>query len=148
MGLVRIESFLAAQKCAWIRRCFHKINNPWRMEFLRCANYSLSTVRIDFFYKDLHPLQWNIANAVSKFQIEYWKRDKNYLEAPVFNNEFFLCEKPRPRAPPPGCIKWTALRREIRNDFTVKILSLKMKDIIVDGLVLDYDNFVCGTASL
>ena len=30
LGLINLESFLAAQKCSWIRRCFLKINDPWR----------------------------------------------------------------------------------------------------------------------
>jgi hypothetical protein len=29
LGLINLESFLAAQKCSWIRRCFFKINDPW-----------------------------------------------------------------------------------------------------------------------
>jgi hypothetical protein len=29
LGMVNIESFLAAQKCTWIRRCFSKINDVW-----------------------------------------------------------------------------------------------------------------------
>jgi hypothetical protein len=141
LGLINIESFLAAQKCAWIRRCFSKINDAWRWEFLKLANFSLSTVRLEFFNKNRNPMLWNIANAVCLFQNEYWKRDENYLEAPIFNNKMFLCEPPRPRAAVPDCMKWTRIRRETRNDFAYRILELKIKDIIVDGIVIDYNMF-------
>jgi hypothetical protein len=88
LGLINLESFLAAQKCSWIRRCFLVINDPWRWDFLRLCNYSLSTVRIENFSRDENPMLWTIANAVSVFQKKYWLRDENYLEAPFFNNDF------------------------------------------------------------
>ncbi len=141
IGLINIESFLAAQKCAWIRRCFSNINDAWRWDFLRMSNFSLSTVRLEFFNKNQNPVLWNIANAVCRFQTEYWKRDENYLEAPIFNNDMFLCEQPRPRAALPGCMKWTTIRRDIRNDYAYKILELKIKDVLVDSVLLDYNAF-------
>jgi hypothetical protein len=89
LGLINIENFLAAQKCAWVKRCFNKINDAWRWDFLRSTNYSLNSVRLRDFNERNNPLLYGIASAVCKFQVEYWKRDENYLEAPVFNNDFF-----------------------------------------------------------
>jgi hypothetical protein len=145
LGMVNIESFLAAQKCAWLRRCFVKINDVWRWDFLRASNYSLSTVRLESFDKNSNPVLWNIAKAVCRFQTAYWRKNENYLEAYVFNNDFFLCEKPRPRAAVPGSIKWTYLRRDTRNEFVTKILSLKMKDLIVDGNIVDHNRLCAET---
>jgi hypothetical protein len=145
LGMINIESFLAAQKCAWLRRCFVKINNAWRWDFLCLSNYSLSTVRLESFDRNTNPILWNIAKAACTFQRAYWKKNENFLEAHVFNNDFFLCEKPRPRAATPGPIKWTYLRRETRNEYLKEIMSLKMKNIIVDGNILDYDRFCAGT---
>jgi hypothetical protein len=88
---------------------------------------------------------WNIANAVCKFQIEYWKKNENYLEAPVFNNDFFLCEKPRPRAAVPGSLKWTYIRRNVREEYLNEIMSLKMKSIIVDGNIVEFNRFCAST---
>ncbi len=122
LGMVNIESFLAAQKCAWIRRCFNKINDVWRWDFLRLTNYSLSTVRLESFDKNPNQMLWNIGNAVCKFQLE----NENFLEAPVFNNDFFLCEKPRPRAAVPGCLKWTYIRGDIRVAYLNEIMAIKM----------------------
>ena len=56
LGMINIESFLAAQKCAWICRCVSKINDVWRWEFLRSVNYSISTVRLECFDKNLNPM--------------------------------------------------------------------------------------------
>ncbi|MFN9978378.1 MAG: hypothetical protein ACK53Y_00615, partial [bacterium] len=85
------------------------------------------------------------ATAACTFQRAYWKKNENDLEAHVFNNDFFLCERPRPRAATPGPIKWTYLRRETREEYLKEIMSLKMKNIIVDGNILDYDRFCAGT---
>jgi hypothetical protein len=74
LGMVNIESFLAAQKCAWLRHCFIKINDVWRWDLLHTSNYSLSTVRLESFYKNTNPMLWNIAKAVCKFQLAYWKK--------------------------------------------------------------------------
>jgi hypothetical protein len=68
LGLINLENFLAAQKCSWIRRCFRSINDPWRWDFLRLCNYSLSTVRLENFSKNDNPMLWTIANAVSSFK--------------------------------------------------------------------------------
>jgi hypothetical protein len=147
LGLLNIENFLAAQKCAWIRRCFFKINDAWRWEFLRNTKYSLSTVRIQFFSERENPMLYNIAKAVCKFQVEYWKRDENYLEAPIFNNDFFLSERPRPRAAAPGCVGLNLIRRDIRNDHFIALMSLKMKSLIVDGVIVDY-NVLCRNTGI
>ncbi len=112
---------------------------------MRSSNYSLSTVRLESFDRNTNPILWNIAKAECTFQHAYWRKNENYLEAHVFNNDFFLCERPRPRAATPGPIKWTYLRRETRNEYLKEIMSLKMKNIIVDGNMLEYNRFCADT---
>ncbi len=99
------------------------------------------------FSREDNPLLWSIANAVCQFQKEYWKKNENFLQAPIFDNDFFLCEKPRPRAALPGCIKLTRIRREIRNDHFISLRMLKMKNIIEDGMILDFNTF-CGRTGI
>ncbi len=125
--MVKLEPFLVAQKCAWVWRCHQKINDPWRWEFLRICGFSLKTVRVESFDKVTNPILWTIANAFAKFQEQYWKRNENYLEAPVFNNNMFLCEKPRPRVPVPGRINTRIIRRETRDAYSPELLQIKMK---------------------
>jgi hypothetical protein len=67
------------------------------------------------------------------------------LEAPIFNNDFFLCEKPRPRAAVPGSLKWSYIRRNVREEYLNEIMSLKMKSIIVDGNIVEYNRFCAST---
>jgi hypothetical protein len=74
LGMIKLEPFLVAQKCAWVRRCYQKINDPWRWEFLRICGFSLKSVRVEFFDKRTNPVLWTIANAFSKFQEQYWKK--------------------------------------------------------------------------
>jgi hypothetical protein len=56
LGMKKLEPFLIAQKCAWIKRCFIKINDPWRWEFLRICAFSLNMVRLDYFDKARNPM--------------------------------------------------------------------------------------------
>jgi len=74
-------------------------------------------------------------------------KNENYLEAPVFNNLFFLREKPRPRAPDPGVVSLNMVRRDTRDRFRQELLSLKMKVLIQDGAIVEY-NEVCRTTGI
>jgi hypothetical protein len=74
-------------------------------------------VRVANFEKTKNPMLWGIANAFSKFQECYWRKNENFLEAPIFDNNFFFVEKPRPRAPVPGCISTRIIRRGTRDEF-------------------------------
>jgi hypothetical protein len=143
--MIKLEPFLVAQKCAWIRRCFIKINDPWRWEFLRICGFSLNMVRVANFEKTKNPMLWGIANAFSKFQECYWRKNENFLEAPIFDNNFFFVEKPRPRAPVPGCISTRIIRRGTRDEFCIELLSIKMKSLLVDGQIVDFNRFVHST---
>jgi hypothetical protein len=70
---------------------------------------------------------WTIANALCSFQKKYWVREENYLEAPLFKNDFVLCERPRPCGGRTGPGEILRLRRETRNAFSTELLSLKIK---------------------
>jgi hypothetical protein len=102
LGLIKLENFLHAQKCAWIRRCVHKINDTWRWEILERTNYCLDSFRMENFDKAQNLVLWNIADSVCKFQTKYWSRNENYRTAPIFDNVFFFKEEPRRRGPDPG----------------------------------------------
>jgi hypothetical protein len=145
LGMIKLEPFLVAQKCAWIKRCFIKINDPWRWEFLRICGFSLNMVRVANFEKAKNPMLWAIVNAFSKFQESYWKKNENFLEASVFDNNFFFVEKPRPRAPVPGCISTRIIRRRTREEFCIELLSIKMKSLLVEGQIVDFNRFVRST---
>jgi hypothetical protein len=138
LGLIKLENFLHAQKCAWIRRCVHKINDSWRWEILERTNYCLDSFRMENFDKERNLVQWNIADSVCKFQTKYWSRNENYRTAPIFNNAFFFKEEPRRREPDPGWIGTGILRREIRNDYSRKLLTLKMGSLFANDQLADF----------
>jgi hypothetical protein len=138
LGLIKLENFLHAQKCAWIRRCVHKINDTWRWEILERTNYCLDSFRMENFDKAQNLVLWNIADSVCKFQTKYWSRNENYRTAPIFDNVFFFKEEPRRRGPDPGRIGTGLLRREIRNEYGKKLLTLKMGSLFINDQLADY----------
>ncbi len=73
------------------------------------------------------------------------KKNEKYLEAPVFNNTMFLCERPRPRVPVPGCINSRVIRRGTRDAYSSELLQIKMKTLLNDGQLIDYNSFCRGT---
>jgi hypothetical protein len=73
------------------------------------------------------------------------EKNENFLEAPVFDNKFFFVEKPRPRAPVPGCINTRNIRRATRDEFCIELLSIKMKSLLVEGQIIDFNRFVQST---
>jgi hypothetical protein len=90
------------------------------------------------FDKERNLVQWNIADSVCKFQTKYWSRNENYRTAPIFNNAFFFKEEPRRREPDPGWIGTGILRREIRNDYSRKLLTLKMGSLFANDQLADF----------
>jgi len=145
LGMIKLDHFLDAQKCSWIRRCYHKINDAWRWEFLERNSFHLDCVRLEFFYKDQNPILWSIANSVVRFQKKYWERDENYLVAPIFNNNFFLRNKPRGRGDQPVRVDTNLLRPRLRNDFREKILGMKMGNLLEDGRIVDFNTIIEST---
>jgi hypothetical protein len=138
LGLIKLESFLHAQKCVWVKRCVHKINDAWRWEILERTNFCLDSFRLECFDKEKNPMLWNIAESVCKFQDKYWVRNENYRTAPIFNNTFFLKEEPRRRGQDPGRIGTGLLRQELRNEFKNEILAIKMECMFNNDQLADY----------
>jgi hypothetical protein len=148
LGMIKLDDFLTAQKCGWIRRLYSAINDPWRWEFLQRSNYDLESVRIEFFDQGENPLLYAIASAVCKFQVKYWATNENYLTAPIFNNEFFLREKPRARAAVPQRIDLSLLRRRIRDEYVYQLLGLKMCVMFdANDSVVSYET-LCRTSEI
>jgi len=142
LGMIDVENFLHAQKCVWIRRCFFRIKDPWRWEILQRTDFSLDTVRLEFFDKNSNPILWNIMESVAKFQNSYWNKHENYLDAPIFNNDMFLQSKPRIRGPVPRRLDWTVLRRDLRTEYGNRILKMRVSDMFDEGVIVPYNRLI------
>jgi hypothetical protein len=42
-------------------------------------------------------------------------------------------------------VKWTYIRRDIREAYLNEIMALKMKSLFVNGVIIDYNRFCAGT---
>jgi len=63
----------------------------------------------------------------------------------MFNNEFFMKEKPRGRGPLPGRVELSSLRENLRINFYVDLLNMKMSSMFNQGRIRGYNDFVQST---
>ena len=89
LGLINLNSYIAALQCSWVKRCSIVINDSWRWTLAASCNFHLDLVRADNINKELFPVSHNIATSFSKLQTEFWKLHGNFLNAPLVDNIFF-----------------------------------------------------------
>ena len=138
LGMIRLGNFLDSLKCGWIRRCASLLNDPWRWEFSEHADHMLDNIRLNYFDKTRHPLMWNIASSVCKFQLAFWNANENFRNAPLFENVFFLKERPGRRAQNPGPVRLNLTRAALRDICKEKILNMRISDFFEGNLLVGH----------
>jgi hypothetical protein len=98
LGLIRLSSYVTALQCSWLKRCSFPINDSWRWNLAVSCNFNLDLVRMGDVHEFLHPALNCIIKSVCNLQKKFWKKHKNFLMAPITDNDFFLRAKPERRA--------------------------------------------------
>ena len=88
LGLFRVESFLNAQKCSWIRRA-QNIDELWKEKLSRAASGNLLCLRSSFLDVSTKPILKNLAVSWEKFYFKFTARNENFKLAYVFDNPVF-----------------------------------------------------------
>ena len=83
LELFKIEDFLGAQCCMWIKRAFG-LNKLWKVELFTKANCSLFNLRPSDLDKNLNPVLHNMAGYFQNFVYEFGTKNEN------FRKKFFL----------------------------------------------------------
>ncbi len=90
LGLVRLETYLDAQRCSWIVRAAKKNIDNWRYDLKTLApNGDISRIRISDVNKTRHPLLHNLVRSFSKLAGAHSKINGNYKIAYIFENPAF-----------------------------------------------------------
>ena len=90
LGLIRVSTFLDAQKIAWIKRAHLKCIDNWRTD-LTCLSPQgdVTKIRICDVDKSLHPVLHTIVSAYSKLLLPHGVQNGNYKKAFLFENPCF-----------------------------------------------------------
>jgi hypothetical protein len=138
LGLIKIENYISALQCSWIKRCSINLNDTWRWNLGLACNFRFSNIRPEMVNKDDTPIAANIVQSFARFQDKFWKINENFLQAPLVDNRMFLRAPPERRAPVRGLVDRNLLGPAFYDRHKETLLNLKMSCLIVNNVVVDF----------
>lgn len=85
MGLIKLETFLDAQKCSWIKRAHFKCIDNWRLDLkLLSPTGDLTKIRQSDVDSRIHPVLNTIVKSFEKLVASHAKKNGNYKMAYIF----------------------------------------------------------------
>jgi hypothetical protein len=136
LGLFELDTFLAAQQCAWISRA-QDLNDKWKILLYYFSLGNVNNIRTSQVNMETCPVLYGIVENYEKFLGGYSKHNENFWESHIFENDAHM----------------VSLRQKIRltgaffdedffNNERQKILRLKVKDFYVDkNTLVSFENF-------
>jgi len=85
LDLFKLDDFLGAQCCSWIRRCY-KMDELWKREFFLHSNGNIFNVRKGHLNVQKNPILRNIAEHFEKFVFKFTVVNENFKKAFIFDN--------------------------------------------------------------
>jgi hypothetical protein len=67
IGMIRIEQYITALQCSWIKRCSVKINDTWRWTLGASCSFVFGNLRRGSVNKRDNPVLANIVESFVKF---------------------------------------------------------------------------------
>jgi len=133
LGLIKLEHYIAALQCSWIRRCYRLINEAWRWRLAESCVFDFGNPNFEDLDPRLYPVECNIINSFKKFQEGFYNLNENFLQAKVVNNPMFLRENPGHRAADGGIVDSNFFGRHFFDLHKERLQKVKMSTLIVDG---------------
>ena len=88
LGLFKIESFLNAQKCSWVKKVSN-LNDLWKLKLFTGSGYTAYNLRSSFFDETEAPVLISLARSWEIFYFGFTAKNENSREAFVFDNPLF-----------------------------------------------------------
>jgi hypothetical protein len=145
LGLIKLDQYIAALQCSWIRRCYTVINESWRWRLADSCNFDFSNPHFENLDPRLYPVECNIIDSFKKFQSRFFSMNENFLQAKIVNNPMFLRENPGRVAADTGIVDSNFFGRRFFEQQKERLQNIKMGSLIVDGTVLNFQNFLDAT---
>jgi hypothetical protein len=140
LGLINIKNYITALQCSWVKRVLQHWGDNWRYDIKKAGYGNPLIVNNLTFDSNIHPVLAGICSSFGKFATAYYRKDKNYLKAHIFNNPLFRRGRDDERV-----ICENFFGRNYDRDDLLKIALLKFEDFFVRGRAKSLDNLVLDT---
>jgi hypothetical protein len=138
IGLIHIGTFLAAQKCSWIKRVHANTIDNWRLRLkLLCPNFDVILFRKIDVNRTRNPILYGIAEAFELFVNCYTEIGQNYQSVPIFCNKSFCRSKDDQ-----SLLDVEFFGKKFYNSNRNTLRALTYSDCIVDGKFKTLEEFV------
>ncbi len=145
LGLIRLESYITALQCSWIKRCSIIINDTWRWNLGMACGFVFSNLRSGSVNRAESPIAANIVQSLVRFQEKYYTVNENFLQAHLVDNRMFLRAPPERRAPVRGVVDRNLLGAAFYDRHKETLLNLKLNCLVNNNVVVDYCTLIDST---
>jgi len=145
LGMIKIEHYITALQCSWIKRCSAKINDTWRWTLAASCSFVLGNLRRGSVSKRDNPVLANIVESFVKFQEQFWLMNENYLQAQLVDNGMFLRAPPDRRAPVRGIVDRNLIGPVFYDRHKETLHTLKLNCLIENNTVVDFQTLRANT---
>jgi hypothetical protein len=145
LGLIRLENYITALQCSWIKRCSLIINDTWRWKLGTACGFVFSNLRSGSVNRDDSPIVANIISSLIRFQEKYYVANENFTQAQLVDNGMFLRAPPERRAPVRGVVDRNLLGAAFYDRHKETLLNLRLNCLVVNNVVVDYRTLIDST---
>jgi len=136
LGLIRLSSYLKAQKCSLIKRAHFKCIDKWRVDLKTLIlDGDLTKIRMSDVEKEAHPILFGFISSFTDLISSHSKINGNYREAFVFENPAFTYGEDN------RIIDKTLFGHEFFADYSTKIRCFRLIDCYTDENFKTLDEF-------
>ena len=137
LGLINISNMLDALKCSWFKRIFlDGVTDNWRLNLMIRSFFSVSCFRLDQLDEQARPLEYNIGKSFWLFLQAFWKKNHNFLKAPLIDNPCISWSMLDNRRVDNKCVDHTVIGRYSYDLHKETWLNLKVCDMLTNGIII------------
>jgi hypothetical protein len=89
LGLIRLEHYVQALHCTWIRRAWSCTNDNWKYDLYKASNGDILNVKDYDLGNEVGTVLSKIVKSYTAFQHQFTTVGNNFTKVPVFKNENF-----------------------------------------------------------
>ena len=128
LGLPKLDTFLKAQKCSWIKRTHYKCIDNWRAVLkAKSPSGDITQVRLSDIDQISNPILYNIVSAFESLIKSHAMVDGNYRKAYLYENEAFSWGEDN------ATVSKHLFGIETYEGFTERIRSLRLIDCLSEN---------------